>query len=234
VSRDHASWDQAVEQLRVAITEGGNLCRPFVDSFGITGAAISTIGGPLSPTTICASDTTARRLDEVQIDLGEGPCWDAIEQNRAISAPDLAAPSESRWPAFREAMRSTEIASVFALPLRIGQVNVGVVDLYSYEARNLPAHDLRDAGSLAGLAAHEVFRRALKAAGASESIDDDGLSRAVVHQATGMIIAQLDVAPDDAALLLKGRAFSTGRSVREVARDVVERRLDFSDPEERQ
>lgn len=122
---------------------------------------------------------------------------------------------------------------MFALPLRIGQLRVGVVDLYSLEPRSLPEHDLRDAGSLAGLAAHEVFRRALKAAGASETVDDDGLSRAVVHQATGMIIAQLDIGPDDAALLLKGHAFSSGRSVREVARDVVERRLDFSDPEER-
>jgi hypothetical protein len=229
-----STWQSAAESLRAAIGEGGNLCRPFVEAFPVSGAAISTIGGPLSPATICASDATARRLDEVQIDLGEGPCWDAVARNSSIAAPDLAAPDETRWPAFRDAIHSSDIAAVFAFPLRIGQLRVGVVDLYSDRRGALAQTELRDAGNLAGLAAHEVFRRALKVAGAIDNPDedDDGLSRAIVHQATGMIIAQLDIAPDDAILVLKGRAFSTGRSMREIARDIVERRLDFSQPED--
>ncbi|MCU1414843.1 MAG: transcriptional regulator, partial [Microbacteriaceae bacterium] len=46
--------------------------------------------------------------------------------------------------------------------------------------------------------------------------------------ATGMVIAQLDISADDALLLLRAHAFSSGRSVREVSADVVSRRLVFS------
>jgi GAF domain-containing protein len=222
-------WDHAVEELRHAVDHGGSLCRPFLRAFPISGAAISTIGGPLAATTICASDPVAHRLDELQLDLGEGPCWDAVRQNRIVSAPDLSLPGPRRWPAFEDGIREHAVASVFALPLRIGQVKVGAVDLYSDRPHPLEESDLRDAQSLAGMAVREVFRRAVEAAGSNTADDeDDGMSRTIVHQATGMIIAQLDIAPGDATLVLKGRAFSTGRSVRDVARDVVDRKLDFS------
>jgi hypothetical protein len=220
------TWDRAAERLQIAVDQGGSLCEPFVEAFPIAGAAISTIGGPLAAATICSSGQTALRLDEVQLDLGEGPCWDAVTLARAVSSPDLASPAETRWPAFREALRGTGVAAVFALPLRIGQVKVGAVDLYSDRPGPLSDDDLRDAASLAGLAVHEVFRRAIEAASAPGSEGD--LSRAVVHQATGMIIAQLDIDPEAAALVLRGRAFSTGLSVREIAQAVVDRRLDFS------
>ncbi len=48
-----------------------------------------------------------------------------------------------------------------------------------------------------------------------------------VHQATGMVTVQAGVGIEDAFLMLRARAFSTERSVAEVARDVVERRLRF-------
>jgi AmiR/NasT family two-component response regulator len=54
-------------------------------------------------------------------------------------------------------------------------------------------------------------------------------SRREVHQATGMILAQMRVTPADALLVLRGHAFASGRTVLEVAADVIDRRLDFSD-----
>jgi hypothetical protein len=65
--------------------------------------------------------------------------------------------------------------------------------------------------------------------------DDGGPSRSrrEVHQATGMILVQLGISADEASLLLRAHAFSSGRSVKEVANDVVERRLDFSTGAER-
>jgi AmiR/NasT family two-component response regulator len=49
-----------------------------------------------------------------------------------------------------------------------------------------------------------------------------------VHQATGMIQVQLGVTTDAAFLALRARAFSAGRSMAEVADEVVDRRLRFS------
>lgn len=49
-----------------------------------------------------------------------------------------------------------------------------------------------------------------------------------IHQATGMVLAQLNISATDAFSRLRAYAFSTNRTVQEVARDVLARRLDFS------
>jgi hypothetical protein len=53
-------------------------------------------------------------------------------------------------------------------------------------------------------------------------------SRREVHQATGMVLAQMHITPAEALLVLRGHAFASGRTVLEVAADVIDRRLDFS------
>ena len=53
--------------------------------------------------------------------------------------------------------------------------------------------------------------------------------RREVHQATGMIIAQLDATPTEAFSRLRAYAFASGRSVGDVAADVVHRRLNFAE-----
>jgi AmiR/NasT family two-component response regulator len=51
--------------------------------------------------------------------------------------------------------------------------------------------------------------------------------RREVHQATGMILAQLNVPATEAFFRLRAHAFATGRTVQDVAHDVVTRILDF-------
>ncbi|MDH4365795.1 MAG: ANTAR domain-containing protein, partial [Acidimicrobiia bacterium] len=51
----------------------------------------------------------------------------------------------------------------------------------------------------------------------------------VVHQAAGMVSAQLDVSVAQALIRLRGYAFGQGRLLADVARDVVDRRLRFGD-----
>ncbi|WP_459953125.1 ANTAR domain-containing protein, partial [Mycobacterium avium] len=51
------------------------------------------------------------------------------------------------------------------------------------------------------------------------------LSRSEVSQATGMLVAQLEVEPAEALVRLRAHAYATGRSATDVARDILERRL---------
>jgi hypothetical protein len=53
----------------------------------------------------------------------------------------------------------------------------------------------------------------------------NGLSRAEVSQATGMLVAQLEVEPAVALVRLRAHAYVTGRSATNVARDILDRRL---------
>ena len=53
----------------------------------------------------------------------------------------------------------------------------------------------------------------------------NALSRAEVSQATGMLVAQLEIEPAEALVRLRAHAYSTGRTATEVARDILDRRL---------
>ena len=49
-----------------------------------------------------------------------------------------------------------------------------------------------------------------------------------MHQATGMVVAQLGVPEDDALALIRAHAYSHEQSVGQSAHDVISQRLTFS------
>lgn len=64
--------------------------------------------------TVCAS-TAAAELQELQDDLGEGPCVDAAAGRRPVLTGDL--PADPRWPALAASLRQSAVHSVLAFPL---------------------------------------------------------------------------------------------------------------------
>lgn len=214
----------AAARLRRA-TRRDSLCAPIVRALPIDGAALSTIGGPLNAESVCASDAAAARLDEMQLDLGEGPCWDAVTARAPVFESPFGSGRSPRWPALVQALEGEAIGAIFAFPLVVGPLSVGALDLYTTRPAQLADHDILGATELAGIAARQVLRRA---ADGAEYDPAQPIVRARVHQATGMVIAQLGVSAEDALLILRGRAYASGRSVREIAEDVLDRVLDFS------
>nr|WP_247650034.1 GAF and ANTAR domain-containing protein [Clavibacter capsici] len=221
----------ALHALQEATATDADLCSPFVRALGMTGAAVSTLGPPLGSETIGASDPGAARLDELQLDLGEGPCWEALASRRPVLEPDVQGSASTSWPLARQAMHESGLGAVFAFPLVVASVDIGAVDLYSDTPRHLSTQQIDDATNLSRVLARQVLRRALLSL--TESGEDAGAwdgqySRRELHQATGMVIAQMGLSAADALLVLRGHAFATNRPVRDVANDVVERRLDFT------
>ncbi|KQX08409.1 hypothetical protein ASC59_03640 [Leifsonia sp. Root1293] len=206
-----------------------DLCRPFLNALPVRGASIAVLADPFGKETICASDRLAARLDELQIDLGLGPCWDALSTRTPVFTSDIRR-VDHRWPVLADAIGDERIGALFALPLYIGSLDIGAVDLYTEEPGTLTESEAKDAVALSTAAARQVLLRALDAAqpGATYDTEPGTHSRRLVHQATGMVIAQLGISATDALLVLRARAYADGRSVREVADDIVDRRLDLS------
>jgi len=219
------------ENAKVAISRsherGGNLCDPFLEVAPVSGAALSVLVGP-GRSTVSSSNPVATRLDEIQFDLGEGPCWDAMNHRHPVLRPDVT--SDDEWPLFIANLRSDPIASqvsgIYAFPLYVGSLDIGAVDLYAETPRELAKTEVSRVAKLAELASWQVLRQILGDDGSTTDLSP--LSRREVHQATGMVLAQLNITANDAMLLLRAHAFSSNRSVMDVANDVVERRLDFS------
>ena len=133
-------------------------------------------------------------------------------------------PDTSRWPIYAEAVMEAGVGAVFALPLQWGTINLGVLDLYRKAAGSLSRTQLLRRPSAADTAA--LLLLGLRTdPGDEQAWDQSWSSRAEIHQATGMVLAQLGVSATDAFARLRAHAFAEQRLLGDVARDVVARRL---------
>ena len=215
---------------RRGLPASGTLCSEISAALDLSGASITVFGLDSQQSTVCATDRIALRADALQIELGEGPRWQAQHTGKAVIVPDLASGVHKAWPMFTLEARDIGIAAAFAFPMYMGTVVVGAVDLYSFSTKFLTQAQISLGLSMASRAASAAVHRATDSANEHDSTEHTMAPalRREVHQATGMIQAQLDATATEAFARLRSHAFSTGRSIDDVARDVVGRTLDFS------
>jgi ANTAR domain/GAF domain len=217
---------------RRGVAAADRLCEACVMLFGIDAAAISLVFDGANSGTLGSSGARARKFDELQFTLGEGPCLDSVASRTPVLVVDLADPADTRWPLYGPAMLDLQVRAVFAMPLLLAGEYVGALDLFRIKPGHLGDDQLAGAitaAELAGVPLLDVLEADLQAAvNDRESrawIELHALSRAEVSQATGMLVAQLGVEPAEALVRLRAHAYATGRSATEVARDILDRRL---------
>lgn len=175
---------------------------------------------------VYATNPVSESLEDLQLTVGEGPCLDAFASGGPVLVADLDAAS-ARWPAFAPAAYALGAAAVFSFPLQIGVVRLGSLDLYRDKPGPLTRLQLTDALILCDLATQGVV--ADLDGHDSEDVSWLADPHAQVHQATGMVQVQLGTTTEVALLRLRGHAFIHNMPLAEVARQVVERSLRFSD-----
>ncbi|TFC93496.1 ANTAR domain-containing protein [Cryobacterium sinapicolor] len=211
------------------VAEPPDLCSPFIDDLGVTGVSIAVFGPRGGQTTICSSDAVAARIDELQFDLGEGPQWATLKTGVPTLVPDVSTGTHDSWPIFAASIGSLHVGALFSFPLLMGAVTVGAVGLYRRTAGALSPQHIEIAVTLASALTDVAVRHAIAGAGiegAGESMLTPAMRREV-HQATGMILVQLDTTATIAYSRLQAHAFANGRTVQDIARDVVSRHLSF-------
>jgi len=166
-------------------------------------------------------------VQELQLSLGEGPCVDAWASNVPVLEPDLADPDPVCWPTFAQAGVEAVVLAVFAFPLHVGAIRIGVLVLYRDRPGTLSAEELAQGLVLADVGSQVVLslQAGAPADGVHEVLAREPAHWAEVHQTTGMVSAQLGVSIDEAFVRLRGHAFADGRTLRDVAGEVVARRL---------
>ncbi|MFG2604129.1 GAF and ANTAR domain-containing protein [Streptomyces sp. NPDC048514] len=215
----------------------GALCEACVRLLPITGSSVSLSGGKGVRITWCSSDRVAARLAELQYTVGDGPGQTALEQGSPVIAADLTQGFDvRRWPIFAYEAVALGARAVFSLPLGVSGAAIGTLDLYSERVGGLTKQDLRTA-----LWVRDAVTCALMSfqAAAPAYAEDDGEGEAApwvtaseadhteVYQAVGMVMVQLDVDPEQALDLLRGRAYADGRTVSQLARQVLARKTRF-------
>lgn len=209
--------------------ETTQVCQVSAEVTEMSGAGIMLMSGAVPRGSVCTSDKVSDLIEQLQYALGEGPCVDAYQQDQPVLEPDLAHPDAVRWLAFTEPALEAGVRAIFGFPLQVGAIRLGALNLYRDRPGPLTDDQHADALAMADLAAQAVF--VLQAGAPSGALAAELEAGAdfqyVVHQAAGMIAAQLDVSVGQALIRLRAYAFGNGRPLADVAADVVARRLRF-------
>jgi hypothetical protein len=208
------------ESLTARLCEAG---RQMLDADGASMTLDYAGNGRLM---VHATDEMSARLDDLQDVVGEGPSFEAAHTGEVVVAR-LGDGDESRWALFTDRLIDVGFAgTLVAVPLRAELSVLGVLSLH----RRGPEQDedlvsARFLGATVGTALLQDPR-----VGRPDQVSQDAwATRSQIHQATGMIVAQVGVRTEDAMALLRGQAFARNTTLIDVARDIVARRINFRD-----
>ena len=206
------------------------LCVVCADAVALTGAGVMLMSGDLPRGSVCSSDERSALIEELQYTLGEGPCVDAYHQDRPVLEPDLAGTGVARWVAFSGPAVAAGARAVFGFPLQVGAIRLGALNMYRDRPGPLSADQHADALVMAGVAARAVLAMQADAPPGelAAELEAGANFHFVVHQAAGIVSAQLDVSMTEALIRLRAYAFANDRVLTAVAEDVVARRLHLS------
>jgi GAF domain-containing protein len=209
--------------------ETKRLCEVCAEVTGTTGAGIMLMSGDVSLGSLCTTDDVSARIEELQFELGEGPCVDAFQQDRPVLEPDLAAPHTPRWVGFSGPAVEAGVRAIFGFPMQVGAARIGALNLYCDRPGPLSDEQHADALVVADIAAQAILVMQANAPPGklAEELEAGANFQYVVHQAAGMVSAQLDVSVGQALVRLRAYAFGNDRPLREVAAEVVSRTLRF-------
>jgi hypothetical protein len=202
------------------------LCRAYLAIMDGHGAALTVAYTRPERVTLCTTDDIAARLEDLQDVLGEGPGPTAYVSEEIV-AVDLCAET-GRWPLFTEAARNIPgTAALYAVPMR--PWNDGVIGVLTVHQDSIELLDREQAQFLANAIGAALVK--------DPPVESDLRSgpwsaRSQVHQATGMVVAQLRIGPEDALALLRAHAFTHDTTLAAVAEQITSRRLQFTDDAE--
>ena len=201
------------------------LCSAFVRLVGLDGAAISLGFSALDRTIACATDSVAELIEDAQDLVRQGPSLDAQRTHTWVPEVTLTR-DRATWPLLSQHLDRQELdVTVCAFPMAPHDELLGVLLGYQIDPRPLslgPAQACFLADAI-GVAVVGSLRPE------PESTEVRWLARDQIFQATGMVMAQLDLPSADALAVLRAHAFAQHVPLSEVSRDVLARDLDFAD-----
>jgi len=185
------------------------------------GMVLRQRGRPASAT--ACSDPLASAADSVQHQSGEGPALDALRNARSMNVRDTA--TAGRWPRFCQEATTLGIRSCYAAPLIHEGEPVGAFVLYSRRPGAFGPAEARRADEFAKDAsgALTLSLRMASCADQNDQLRSSIVSRAVIDQALGVIMAQERCPQDKAFALLRSVSQNSNVKLRDLAAAIVTR-----------
>jgi len=182
---------------------------------GHDGLTVFTKGGGFA--SMAPSDALVARADNLQHELGEGPCVDAAVEVSTFVSSDLGA--DPRWPRGGPAVAELGLHSLLATRMVSGGQALGALNLYSGQRRQFSAEHRDDAQVFAVHAA-----AAIMAVREREHLRTAMDARTLIGQAQGILMERFDIDADRAFAVLRRYSQTHNVKLRVLAEDVVTNR----------
>lgn len=164
----------------------------------------------------------AGKSDELQQELGEGPCIRSALSEETVRIDDMA--TDTRWPAFAAGANQLGIKSMICFCLYIENENFGALNLHSSTPNSFDDESV-SIGSL--FAAHAAI--AFSAVRERDQIRAALTNRDIIGQAKGMIMERYGLDPDESFRLLARLSQDANVKLAEIALQVVTAGPDATD-----
>lgn len=183
------------------------------------GMALREQGRPATVT--ACSDPLASQADQAQHESGNGPAMDALRHARPVNVRDTA--TAKRWPRFCRQAASLGIRSCYAAPLVGGGKPAGALVLYARRPRAFGTELARRADKFARHAsgALTLSLRMASCADQNDQLRSSVVSRAVIDQALGVIMATERCPQEKALALLRSASQNSNVKLRDLAIAIV-------------
>ena len=212
---DAARSMQQASGTQQTLDEVVSLAPELIRGCDLVGISIITPDGIDTP---AGTDEALNRIDELQFEMREGPCFDALETHELVHSRDLA--TDPRWPRWGPHV-AHEIGVVCVVSYRLFTTadSLGALNLYS---RASDAFDLDDISNGEALAAHVAV--ALADSRQAEQLGIAIATRTVIGQAEGILMERFDISADQAFAVLRRVSSHSNVKLNRVAEQLVQTR----------
>lgn len=155
--------------------------------------------------------------DQLQYELGEGPCLEAIWDNDAYLAANTA--TDSRWPRWGPRVAENGVGSVLSIRLATESETLGALNLYAAPTNAFAAEDV----DLALIYASHATN-AMSAARLISGLETAVHSRHLIGVAQGIIMNRYDLTVDQSFEVLRRYSSHANVKLRDLATTVIDQR----------
>lgn len=173
-----------------------------------------------------ASNEQAKLLELFQIQQDEGPCLESFRSGETIVAVALD-DGFDQWPRFAPAAASAGYTSVVAVPMRVAGKVIGALNLFGtleQPAPDTPTAKIAQAMADVTAVAIEQVRLAHERVALIVQLESALESRVAIEQAKGILAYHLGIGLDEAFVLLRHRARTSRRLLKDVAMEAISNR----------
>lgn len=213
---DAARSMQEQSSTQEMLDEAVQIAIEIIDGCDLAGMSVINPHGVDTPS---GSGDELKRLDTLQFDLKEGPCFDALEHQEVVLGRDLT--TDVRWPTWGPLVaREIGVRSIVSYRLFTAADTLGAMNLYSLRTDAFDADDVYNGGALA---AHVAV--ALAEAQNVTHLETAITVRTVIGRAEGILMERFDLSPAQAFAVLRRVSQKRNVKLNRVAEELVRTRV---------